>query len=125
LSSLFSSLQCVSSHPNSRSSDFLTTGRFMTNSARPVCGTLRLEQHSTLQQSSPQGISIIDLTESGETNGNDGGIPNLPFLTVISKCEQIQHVIEYYVRERWIGSFLCNPIWFAIYTSTFRKLCKT
>jgi hypothetical protein len=68
LSSLFSPLQCVSSHPNSRSSDLLTAGRFRTQPAPPAYSALRLEQHTTLRQPSPQGISIIDLTESGEIN---------------------------------------------------------
>jgi hypothetical protein len=84
----------------------LTAGRLRTQFATPAYSIQQLEQHTAVQQSHPQGIYIIDLTESGEINliwydhvgqkvhslvdwstcGNGEVVPNLfSLLSVISK----------------------------------------
>jgi hypothetical protein len=66
----FSSLQCVSSHPNSRWSappQFLLTADGVRVQTTPTVYSMMVpERHPVLQQFQPQGNTVIDLTESGE-----------------------------------------------------------
>jgi hypothetical protein len=60
-SSLFSSLQCVSSHPNRRQ-----PGQNLGTQTPAGCSIVHPVRHPRKQQLFPRAESVIDLTEAGE-----------------------------------------------------------